>query len=78
MVKNWLGRKGLQFVEVLTNGEKTTCSTLDGLFETLSSKFRPQFNERIKSLQFRKLCKSDKESAEEWMGGGLRITAAEL
>ena len=43
MVKNWLGRKGLQFIEALTNEEKTTCNTLDGLFETLNSKFRPQF-----------------------------------
>ena len=41
MVKNWLGRKGLQFIEALTNEEKTTCDTLDGLFETHNSKFRP-------------------------------------
>ena len=47
MVKNWLGRKGLQFLETLTNEEKTTCSTLEGLFETLSSKFKLQFNETI-------------------------------
>ena len=65
MVKNWLGRRGLQFIEVLTNEEKTTCNTLDGLFETLNIKFRPQFNETIKSLQFRKLCRSDNESTEE-------------
>ena len=70
------GRKGLQFVEALTNEEKTTCNTLDGLFDTLNSKFRPQFNEMIKSLQFRKLCRRDNESAEEWMGR-LRIAAAE-
>ena len=58
------------------NEEKITCNTLDGLFETLNSKFRSQFNEKIRSLQFRKLCRSDNESAEEWMGR-LRIAAAE-
>ena len=25
MVKNWLGRVGLQFIEALTNEEQTTC-----------------------------------------------------
>ena len=42
MVKNWLGRKGLQFLEMLTSEEKITCDILDGLFKTLTSKFRPQ------------------------------------
>ena len=51
MVNNWLGRKGLQFVETLTNEKKPTYYTLDGLFKTLNSKFRPQFNETIKSIQ---------------------------
>ena len=68
MVKNWLGRKGLQFFEMLTSEEKTTCDTLHGLFETLTSKIRPQFNETIKSLQFRKLYRNNRENAEEWMG----------
>ena len=48
---------------------------VDRLFETLNSKFRPQFNEMIKSLQFRKLCRSDNKSAEEWMER-LQIMAA--
>ena len=68
MIKNWLGRKGLQFLETLTNAEKVTCDTLEGLFNTLTSKFMPQFNETIKSLQFRKLCRNDGENVEEWMG----------
>ena len=76
MVKHWLGRNGLHFVEELMNKEKTMSNTLDGLFETVNSKFRPQFNEMIKSLQIRKLCRSDNESAEEWMGR-LRIMSAE-
>ena len=69
MVKNWLGRKGLHYLESLTEGEKQACGTLQGLIDTLAEKFRPQYNETIKSLQFRKLCRSEGENAEEWMGG---------
>ena len=47
-----------------------------GLFDTLSAKFQPQFNETIKLLQFRKLCRVEDESAEEWMGS-LCMAAAE-
>ena len=42
MVKNWLGRKDLQFIESLTNAEKDTCSTFKDLFKILTNKFRPQ------------------------------------
>ena len=42
---------------MITNEEQTTCGTLEGLFETLLSKFKPQFNETIKSLQFWRLCR---------------------
>ena len=68
IVKNWLGRKGLHYIESLTEGEKQACNTLQGLLDTLAAKFWPQFNETIKSLQFRKLCRVEDESAEEWMG----------
>ena len=68
MVKNWLGRKGLHYLESLTETEKHACNTLQGLFDTLATKFKPQFNETIKSLQFRKLYRIEGESAEEWMG----------
>ena len=54
LVKNWLGRKGLQYLEMLTTAEKETCNMLEGLFETLCNKFKPQYNKMIKSLQFRK------------------------
>ena len=30
IVKNLLGRKGLQFIESLTHAEKDTCNTLEG------------------------------------------------
>ena len=68
IVKNWLGRKGLHYIESITKAEKQAYSTLQGLFDTLSAKFWPQFNETIKLLQFRKLCRAEHESTEEWMG----------
>ena len=48
MVKNWLGRKGLHYLESLTEGEKQACGTLQGLIGTLAEKFRPQYKETIK------------------------------
>ena len=68
MVKNWLGRKGLHYLESLTETEKHAYNTLQGLFDTLAMKFKLQFNDTIKSLQFRKLYRLEGESAEEWMG----------
>ena len=55
MVKNWLGRKGLYYLESLTEGEKRACGTLQGLIDALAEKFRPQYNETNKSLQFKKI-----------------------
>ena len=68
MVKNWPGRKGLHYLGSLTEGEKQACGTLQGLTDTLAEKCIPQYNETIKSLQFRKLCRSEVKNAEEWMG----------
>ena len=34
MVKNCFGRKGLHYIESLTEGEKEACSMLEGLFNT--------------------------------------------
>ena len=68
IVKNWLGRKGLHYIEIITEAEKQACGSLQGLFDTLSAKFWPQVNEMIKLLQFRKLCRVEDESTEEWMG----------
>ena len=48
--------------------EKETCNTLEGLFEMLTNKFTPQYNETIKSLQFRELYRYNDENVEEWMG----------
>ena len=52
----------------MTRAEKETCNTFEGLVETLTNKFKPQYNETIKSLQFRKLYRYDDENVEEWMG----------
>ena len=68
VVKNWLGRIDLQHLETLVTAVKETCNTLEGLFETLLNKFKPQYNETIKLLQFRKLYQYDDENVEEWMG----------
>ena len=38
MVKNWLGRKGLHYIETLTEVEKHPCGTLQGLIDTLAKK----------------------------------------
>ena len=48
----------------------------EGLFTTLNNKFKAQYNENIKSLQFQKLVRYKNENAEEWMGR-LRLTAIE-
>ena len=75
MVKNWLGRKGLHCIQLLTENEKEGCSTLEGLVNTLAAKFKPQYNETVKSLQFRKLYRLENESADEWMGGLCKAAA---
>ena len=76
LVKNWLVRKGLQYLETLMTAVKETCNTLEGLFETLSNMFKPQYNKTIKSLQFRQLYRHDEENVEEWMGR-LHVAAVE-
>ena len=48
MVKNWMGRRGLHYIERLTEGEKERCGTLEGLFDMLTTKFKPQYNQTIK------------------------------
>ena len=41
---------------------------LEGLFDMLGAKFRPQYNQTIKSLQFRQLHRVEGEGVDEWMG----------
>ena len=54
--------------------EQEACNK--GLFEILNDKFRLQYNEAIKLLQFYKLVRQHNESTEERMGR-LRIAAIE-
>ena len=54
VAKNWLGRKELHYVETLMPAEREACTMLDGLHDTLATKLKLQYNETIKSLQFRK------------------------
>ena len=76
MVKNWLGRKGLYYIELLMENEKEACNTLEGLVNTLAAKFKLQYNKTVKLLQFRKLYRLENESVDEWMGR-LHVAAAE-
>ena len=76
IIKNWLGRRGLQFIDSLTQEEKQACKTFEGLCSIFVEKFHPAFNETIKLLQYRKLCRLDGENAEAWMGR-LRVAASE-
>ena len=76
IVKNWLGRKGLHYLETLMAGKKGACNMLAGLFDMLAIKFNPQYKEMIKLLQFRKLHRLDNESVDKWMGR-LHVVAVE-
>ena len=74
MIKNWLGREGLQLIAPLTQDEQEACNNEKGLFKILNRKFKPQYKETIKSLQFHKLMRQSNESVEEW-NGRLRTAA---
>ena len=69
VVKNWLGRKGLHHLETITTEERETFNMLEGLFEMLANKYKLQYNETIKSLQFRKLYQFENLSVQSgWEG----------
>ena len=55
IVKNWLARKGLHYLETLTPTEKEACNMLEGLFDMLVTKFKPQYNETIKITAVQKI-----------------------
>ena len=48
IIENWLSRKGIQFLETLTQAEQERCNIQEGLFTTLINKFKPQYNEAIR------------------------------
>ena len=65
VVKNWLGCKGLHYLETLMLAEEEACNMLESLLDMLANKFKPQYNDTIKSLQFRKLCWLESKNLEE-------------
>ena len=75
MIKNWLGREGLQLIATLTKEEQDTCNDEKSLFETLN-KIQATINEKMKSFQFCKLVCHSNESVEEWMVLGIRTPVA--
>ena len=40
MIKNWLGRKGLQLLEMLIQVKKEKCATSEGLLKILNNKLK--------------------------------------
>ena len=68
IIKTWLGRQGLKFLEALTQDKQEPYITVEDLFETLNSKFGSQHNNTILSLQHCKLSRQNNETAEQWMG----------
>ena len=66
IIRNWLGHKGLRFVETLNGKKQEKCQTCFGLLKVLSAKFKMQHDETIVSLQYCKLVREE-ESAEELM-----------
>ena len=75
IIKSQLDRKGLQFIQSLTQMEQERCNTIQGPFTALNNKFKPKFNETIKSLRFCKLSRQTKENPEQM--GRLRLAAVE-
>ena len=76
IITSCLGRKGIQFIESLTQVKQERCNTVEGLFTKFNNKFKPQLNETIKSLQFHCFSRQTKENAKEWMGR-LRLAVVE-
>ena len=73
IIKNWLDRKDLQIFEMLTQTEQERCNIMVGLFTTLNTKFKPQYNETIKSLQFHKSGSQMKIQKNGWVNFDLLL-----
>ena len=68
IVKNWLWRVALQFIQTIMTLEQEACKTVERLFDTPSEKYKPQYTETILLLQNCKLIRHSEKSAEEWIG----------
>ena len=63
-------------INTLTKEEQEACNDEEDLFDTISNRFKQQYNEMIKLLQFCKLVRQQDKTTEEWMDR-LRILATE-
>ena len=72
IIKNWLGREGLQLINTFTNSDKETCKTAEGLISLLGEKFKPLCNETILSLQYCKLKNIRSLASSGWANCKLR------
>ena len=76
VIKNWLGREGLQLIATNTQKEQEACNNEKALYDIPNRKFNHQYNKTVKSLQYNKLTETSNESAEEWVGR-LRMAVVE-
>ena len=65
IVKNLLGKQGLQLPGSLTQAQQEVCNTEKDHFEMLNNKFKPQYNETIKSWKFGKLPRQPNQNVQE-------------
>ena len=68
VIKNWLGRKGLQFIKTFTDEGNENARLQKGVFSVLSHEFRLHHNWIVFSLQYLKLKRKANKLAQEWMG----------
>ena len=47
IVKSWLRKKGIHYLEILMPTEKEAYNMLEGLFDTLATKFKSQYTKTI-------------------------------
>ena len=52
IIKNWLGREGLQLIATFTQEEQETCNNEQGLFDTLKKKIQAttQWNNKMSAI----------------------------
>ena len=51
IIRNWLGREGLQLIQTLINSKKVAYKRVEGMFSSQSENFKPHHSETILSLQ---------------------------
>ena len=70
IIKDWLGRQGLQLLGTLIQSEQETCNDEEGLFVILNKTIKPKHNETIKPLQFHNLIR---QYNKRWVGLGQQL-----